>query len=114
LVASGPKGSEASSKKRIVLGELVLDRLRHEVRMGSDELQFTRKEFALLWTLATEPGRVFHRDELLAKIWGRDVVVEPRTIDAHITSVRRKLRRYRDTYRIDTIWGIGYRLKEPS
>jgi two-component system response regulator SaeR len=102
-----PRGSA-----RIVLGDLVLDRLTHEVRCGDDVLELTKKEFALLWLLASHPGRVFPREDLLEEVWGDAVAVEARTIDAHVTKVRRKLKGY-PKYRIDTVWGIGYRLKDP-
>lgn len=98
----------------IQIGPLALDRLRYQVQLGKVEIRLTRTEFALLWALASQPGKVFSREELLRAIWGPDVSVESRTIDAHIASIRRKLRRAGGKLSvIDTLWGVGYRLTTP-
>lgn len=99
----------------IQLGPLALDRIRYQVYLGTVEVRLTRTEFSLLWALASHSGKVFSREELLHTIWGPDVSVESRTIDAHIASIRRKFRRAGRTEPvIDTLWGVGYRLTIPS
>jgi len=94
---------------RLAVGRLVLDRIRFEVRLGGREIRLTRKEFQLLWVLASEAGKVFRREELLDQIWG-EANVDSRTIDAHIVRLRRKLR-IKTAPSIEAVWGIGYRLK---
>jgi phosphate regulon transcriptional regulator PhoB len=95
---------------RLRFGELEIDLEARRVWRGETELTLAPKEFALLALLATHPGRVFSRDELLNRIWGLDVYVGPRTVDVHIRWLRAKIEpdpqhpRY-----IHTVRGLGYR-----
>lgn len=88
------------------VGSLQVDREKFIVRMGTDEIFLPRKEFELLHLLASKPGKVFKREEILSKIWGKDVIVGDRTIDVHIRKLREKL----GDDAIKTIKGIGYKL----
>lgn len=72
----------------------------------------TRLEFDLLLALATQPGRVFSRSQLLRTVWGHTVVCGQRTVDVHVRRVRAKLGDYRDA--IETVRGIGYRLDDSA
>jgi two-component system alkaline phosphatase synthesis response regulator PhoP len=71
------------------------------------ELRLPRKEFELLYFLASNPGRVFSRQELLDAVWGSDVYVIDRTVDVHVRKIREKLA---DDV-IETVKGVGYRLR---
>jgi len=83
--------------------------------MSGKPVELTRKEFDLLATLATTPGRVFGREELLDLVWGREGFVEPRTVDVHLARLRGKFITARLTApAIETVRGIGYRFREPS
>ena len=105
--------TSVSDRTRAVIGPLTIDKLRHEVKLGVRKINLTPTEFALLWRLASEPGRVFRRDELLGDVWGDAVTVEDRTVDTHMSKVRRKLRQSPGSPSlIETVWGIGYRLKQ--
>jgi DNA-binding response OmpR family regulator len=95
----------------VQLGELRIDRQRFEVKIRNIEVRLTPKEFELLWLLASESGRVFHREELIEQLWGPDVFIHSRAVDVHITRLRRKLKTASDSSIIETVWGIGYRLK---
>jgi DNA-binding response OmpR family regulator len=96
------------------VGELEIDRQRFEVKAGGHTVPLTPKEFELLATLAAAPGRVFRRDELLDRVWGREGFVEPRTVDVHLARLRRKfLARSVEPPAVDTVRGVGYRLREP-
>ena len=95
----------------VQLGDLRIDRLRFEVKIRNTKVRLTRKEFALLWLLASEDGRVFHREELIEQLWGPDDFIHPRAVDVHITRLRRKLSAASGLCLIETVWGIGYRLK---
>jgi DNA-binding response OmpR family regulator len=102
-------------KRRLAIGLLTIDKDRREVKLGSRMIRLTPIEFALLWGLALEPDRVFRREELLVNVWGHDISVEYRTVDAHMSKVRRKLCERPDgPSLIETIWGIGYRLRIPD
>ena len=91
-------------------GELTIDMARREVNCGGETIVLTATEFRLLQFFADHPGRVFSRDQLIDGALGRDVSVVDRTIDVHITSLRRKLG---DCGRwIETVRGFGYRFRE--
>ena len=90
--------------------ELVLVPERLSAQIGDEVLVVTRTQFQILALLAGEPGRVFHRAELVE--WGIGAAVNDRTVDAHIKQLRLKLGQHGK--RIETVRGIGYRLKEQS
>lgn len=100
-------------RRRIQVGDLVVDRQRFEVTVGGRAVALTPKEFELLATLAAEPGRVYGRDELLDLVWGRDGFVEPRTVDVHLARLRAKFEAARlPEPGIETVRGVGYRYRE--
>lgn len=84
--------------------KITIDRDRFVVEIEGKELQLPKKEFELLELLASRPGKVFNRDQILAVVWGNDTIVGERTIDVHIRKLREKLG---DAY-IRTIKGVGY------
>jgi two-component system alkaline phosphatase synthesis response regulator PhoP len=93
--------------KEIKLGNLVIDRESYQVTQDGTVVVLARKEFELLFLLASRPGKVFTRDQILETIWGTDVVVINRTIDVHIRKLREKLG---NAY-ITTIKGVGYKFE---
>jgi DNA-binding response OmpR family regulator len=96
----------------IQVGELCIDRLRFEVRIQEKEVRLSRKELELLWTLASEDGRAFRRQDLIERVWGDGFFIDARTVDVHIARLRTKLRRASaNAPTIETVWGIGYRLR---
>ncbi len=99
-----------AAPERYVYGDLVLDPVRHEVRLKGLEILLTAKEFGLLERLIKERGRVLTRDALLDKVWGYDADVISRTVDVHIRRLREKIPFLKD--RIQTIKPFGYKLKE--
>ena len=82
-----------------------IDRERHTVRVGGVERALPKKEFALLALLSSEPGRLFTREDIYARVWGPQVVVGERTIDVHIRKLRQKI----GVRRIITVKGLGYK-----
>lgn len=86
-------------------GELKIDKLKYHVVYRNEKIVLPKKEFELLCLLASTVGRVFKREEILNRIWGRDVIVGDRTIDVHVRKLREK---FGDTT-IKTIKGIGYK-----
>lgn len=91
--------------RSISLHDLVIDKDKVLVFKGEQSIELPRKEFEILWLLASKPGRVFTREEIFDKIWGADVIVGNRTIDVHI----RKLREHIGEVYIKTMKGIGYK-----
>lgn len=91
----------------IRIGDVVIDREKHSVRVKSQEVFLPRKEFELLALLASKPGRVFPRNEILNKVWGNEVIVGDRTIDVHIRKIRQKV----GEDLIKTVKGVGYKFE---
>ncbi len=106
---------EAGAGKRINLGRLVIDQERFEVLVDGERQELTPKEFELLRYMASKPGKVFTREQLLEKIWGYDFVGDSRTVDVHIRHLRQKLEKYPGMPQyIETVRGVGYRFREVS
>ena len=104
---------ESSERDQIVLGGLVLHQKSRDVQWADQWIRFTGKEFELLWVLASHPGKVFRRQELLEKVWGKNSRVQGRTVDAHLAKVRKKLGAASGrSCEIETLWGVGYRLRQ--
>jgi DNA-binding response OmpR family regulator len=93
------------------VGDLVIDVSRHSATIGDRPLQLTRSEFRVVTLLASEPGRVFTRDELVEHLWDGDFDGDRRAIDVHMSNLRRKLEEDpRNPRRLQTVRGVGYRL----
>lgn len=90
----------------LTIDNLVIDRDEYKVIRNNEEIILPRKEFELLWLLASQPNKVFKRDDILDKVWGSEVVVGDRTIDVHIRKLREKIG---ENY-FKTIKGVGYKL----
>ena len=96
------------------VGELAVDEQSRVATLGGRSLKLSHKEFALLALLASEPERVFTRSELLRDIWDWPPHMHTRTLDAHASRLRRKLRGFDPlTPWVDNEWGVGYRLIGP-
>lgn len=91
-------------KDQIELNNLTIDREAYKIIVEGKDIILPRKEFELLYLLASKPGKVFKREDILDKIWGNEVVVGGRTIDVHIRKLREKL----GDSRFKTIKGVGY------
>ncbi|MBY0476916.1 MAG: response regulator transcription factor [Chitinophagaceae bacterium] len=91
----------------IKLGDLQIDKEQFIVRFKGQDIILAKKEFELLALLASKPGRVFLRHEILNQVWGADVIVGDRTIDVHIRKIRQKL----DIDCITTVKGVGYKFE---
>ena len=89
----------------IELNDIIIDKEKYKVYISGNNLDLPRKEFELLYLLASKPDKVFKREKILENVWGGEVVVGERTIDVHIRKLREKLG---DKY-IKTIKGVGYK-----
>ncbi len=90
--------------------DIVLDSETHRVTRGQNELRLGPTEFRLLSTFMEKPGRVWSRDQLLDRVWGRDIYVDTRTVDVHIGRLRKALGQYGGKDLIRTVRGAGYAL----
>jgi len=109
--ASGGEGGE--DKGKIVRGPLVLDDARHECTWNGKPVSLTVTEYLLLKALASRPGHVRNRDQLIDMAYGENIYVDDRTIDSHIKRVRKKFRDLDSSFdQIETLYGVGYKYKE--
>lgn len=93
---------------KLIADDLEINRDKYVVSRGNEEFQLPRKEFELLYYLASRRGKVLDRQTLLNKVWGDNIYVVDRTVDVHVRKIREKLG---DHY-IETVKGVGYRFKE--
>lgn len=97
-----------NTETRLEIDDLVIDKDRYIVTKNGEEFHLPRKEFELLFYLASRKGRVLDRQTLLNKVWGNNIYVVDRTVDVHVRKIREKL----GEHYIETIKGVGYRFKE--
>ena len=101
---------EHNGAKLLKAGDVTIDTEAYEVYVSGRKAVLTYKEYRLLVHLASNPGRVYSREELLTQIWGYDYFGGTRTVDVHIRRLRSKLEPGSRTF-IETVWNVGYRLK---
>lgn len=99
---------EKESSDILKVGHIVINREEYKVMKGKEELILPRKEFELLSLLASKPGKVFKRGDILDRVWGNEVIVGGRTIDVHIRKLREKI----GDKSFKTIKGVGYKFVE--
>ncbi len=110
-IAAGPSDDDADVI--MTRGNLIMDQLRHIVTWKGDNVTLTVTEFLILQALATRPGVVKSRDQLMDVAYDDQVYVDDRTIDSHIKRVRKKFRVHDEEFSsIETLYGIGYRYNE--
>lgn len=100
-------GNIPLSANTIQVGDLMIDKEKFLVNYQQKDITLAKKEFELLALLASRPGRVFLRNEILSQVWGTDVIVGDRTIDVHIRKIRQKL----EVDCITTVKGVGYKFE---
>jgi two-component system alkaline phosphatase synthesis response regulator PhoP len=98
---------ETTSSENLNVGGIEINREEYKIVMDGREIVLPRKEFELFYLLASKPGKVFKREEILDKVWGNEVIVGGRTIDVHIRKLREKIGE--DLFK--TIKGVGYKFE---
>ncbi len=101
------KDEEAENSETLSVGNLQINREEYKIIKDGVTIVLPRKEFELLYLLASKPGKVFTRAEILDKVWGNEVIVGGRTIDVHIRKLREKI----DEDVFKTIKGVGYKIE---
>jgi len=103
----------ADSKKMILhYPELEINLSDYDVKINSKTVNLTKKEIEILWLLASNPGKVYSRDNLLNSVWGYDYFGDARTVDTHIKRLRAKIDLTGPvSWEIKTIWGVGYKFE---
>lgn len=94
-------------EQKLTFGDLEINKTKFSVRYKDQDIVLAKKEFELLALLASKPGRVFLRNEILQRVWGTDVIVGDRTIDVHVRKIRQKA----GIDLISTVKGVGYKFE---
>ena len=106
-------GKQNENEDRLEIGDLVVDRRRHEVSRAGARIDLTPLEFQILDLLASEPGRAWSRNDLLDRVWSTEYEGYQRNIDPHINRLRKKLENDpKDPHYVLTVRGVGYKLNE--
>jgi two-component system, OmpR family, alkaline phosphatase synthesis response regulator PhoP len=105
---------ETEQREQLSFGDVRIDVARRELAVDGEPVHLTTKEFDLLAHLAANPGRIFTRDQLLARIWGYDYDGDGRTVDVHVSWLRGKLRGRAGHNFFRTVRGVGYAFSPPA
>lgn len=106
------EATNAGKEHEITLGDLRINIEEYALYIGSRQMKLTKKEIETMWMLASNPNKVFTRDNLLDSLWGYDYYGDSRTVDSHIKRLRAKLDEVEHpSWSIKTIWGMGYKLE---
>ncbi len=106
-IQSALRRIQTENKQVLSFKNLEINREKYTILLNGNSFQLPKKEFELFALLASKPGKVFYRNEILEKIWGNEVIVGDRTIDVHIRKIRQKL----NINYISTIKGVGYKFE---
>ncbi|WP_166246097.1 response regulator [Paenibacillus turpanensis] len=100
-----------ASERTVRVGAVKLDQTKRAVMAGGETFHLPLKEFDLLYQLASYPGQIFSREQLIESVWGIDHEGDERTVDVHIKRLRERFERFENDFRIVTVRGLGYRLE---
>lgn len=105
-----PKGD---AEKEIIYPNLIVNRSNYELKINGSQIDIPPKELELLYFLATNPNKVFTREQLLEMVWGFDYFGDSRTVDVHVKRLREKLELAGDgqSWQLKTVWGVGYKFE---
>jgi len=113
LRRKSPPAKSGGDEERMEIGDLVVDKRRHEVSRGGSRIDLTPLEFQILELLASEPGRAWSRNDLLDRVWSTEYEGYQRNIDPHINRLRKKLEADpKNPHYVLTVRGVGYKLNE--
>lgn len=102
---------EYNNGEKIIFPSLMIDMDEFSIKVNEETITLPKKEMELLYFLASNPNKLFTREQLIEQIWGYDFVGETRTVDVHIKRLREKLKNIEDKYEIKTVWGVGYKFE---
>lgn len=103
--------STEPAKKEVRYDKLVINLTNYELRVNGEQIDTPPKEMELIYHLASNPNRVFTRDQLLDEVWGFDYYGDSRTVDVHVKRLREKLEGVSDKWALKTVWGVGYKFE---
>lgn len=97
--------------KEVRYDKLVVNMTRYELKVDGKQVDTPPKELELLYHLASNPNRVYTRDQLLDEVWGFEYYGDSRTVDVHVKRLREKLEGVSDQWALKTVWGVGYKFE---
>lgn len=97
--------------QEVVYPNLMINRSNYIVKLNGKELELPPKELELLFFLASNPNKVFTREQLLEHVWGFDFYGDSRTVDVHIKRLREKIESQNQPWQLKTVWGVGYKFE---
>ncbi|NLO45243.1 MAG: response regulator transcription factor [Clostridiales bacterium] len=106
---SGINGRD--SVKEVHYDKLIINLTNYELRVNGEKIDTPPKEMELIYHLASNPNRVFTRDQLLDEVWGFDYYGDSRTVDVHVKRLREKLEGVSDKWELKTVWSVGYKFE---
>lgn len=106
------KRKGTTAKGQIEYQELHLDSENHLITINGTPLSFTRQEFAIMELLMKHPDKIYSKQELYELAWEECYIGEDKTLNVHISNIRKKIKLYSEREYIETVWGIGFRLKK--
>ena len=105
------QNNQAEEVKEVSYDKLVVNMTRYELKVDGKVIDTPPKELELLFHLASNPNRVYTRDQLLDEVWGFEYYGDSRTIDVHVKRLREKLEGVSDQWALKTVWGVGYKFE---
>ena len=105
------KASSDADKKEVSYDKLTVNMTKYELKVDGKVIDTPPKELELLFHLASNPNRVYTRDQLLDEVWGFEYYGDSRTVDVHIKRLREKLEGVSDKWSLKTVWGVGYKFE---
>lgn len=103
--------SEVASMKEVKYDKLIVNLTNYELIVDGKAIDTPPKELELIFHLASNPNRVYTRDQLLDEVWGFDYYGDSRTVDVHVKRLREKLENVSDEWSLKTVWGVGYKFE---
>lgn len=97
--------------KEVVFPNLVINKSTYVVKLNGKDLEMPPKELELLYFLASNPNKVFTREQLLENVWGFDFYGDSRTVDVHVKRLREKIESPGQVWQLKTVWGVGYKFE---
>lgn len=111
LRRSAAQGANTPQLKEVVFDKLSINLTNYELKVDGKAIDTPPKELELIYHLASNPNRVYTRDQLLDEVWGFEYYGDSRTVDVHVKRLREKLEGVSDKWELKTVWGVGYKFE---
>ena len=109
--SKGDSDANTNEKKTVVYDKLEINIVNYELKVNGVAVDTPPKELELIYHFASNPNRVYTRDQLLDEVWGFDYYGDSRTVDVHVKRLREKLEGVSDKWTLKTVWGVGYKFE---